>query len=134
MAERARLNAEEPVRNGDVVEVEGKLYRVRVKGNYSDCAVLDPLHAFNTGRRYTSNGQRIAWTRLSSGNVAMLDIDRMIDYVLPFAGKEVISNADVLRSYDTVGGKMEWNKRDWDEARELQQALRVAANQENCNV
>jgi hypothetical protein len=43
-AEMARLNSgESTVRNGEVVLVDGKQYRVRVLGNYSDCAVLDPV-------------------------------------------------------------------------------------------
>lgn len=43
IAERNRLNAEAPVKNGDIVEVEGKLYRMRVLGRYSDCAILDAI-------------------------------------------------------------------------------------------
>lgn len=39
--------------------------------------------AFQTGREYTENGQRIAATQLDSGHIVMLDIDRQIDYILP---------------------------------------------------
>jgi len=38
--ERARLNAMTPVRDGDVVEVEGQQYKVRILGNYSDAGRL----------------------------------------------------------------------------------------------
>lgn len=40
------------------------------------------IRTFNTGRLYTSAGQRIAYCVLSTGNVAMCDRDRYIDYVL----------------------------------------------------
>ncbi|HPD73472.1 MAG TPA: hypothetical protein PLL30_16995 [Candidatus Krumholzibacteria bacterium] len=43
IAERERLAAEAPVVNGEIVEVEGEKYRVRVIGDYSDCAILDPV-------------------------------------------------------------------------------------------
>jgi hypothetical protein len=41
--ERARLNAQVPVRNGDVVEVDGKQYTVKILGNYSDAGRLIPV-------------------------------------------------------------------------------------------
>lgn len=41
--ERARLNAMEPVRNGDIVLISGKQYKARVLGNFSDCAIFDPV-------------------------------------------------------------------------------------------
>lgn len=44
-AERARLDAQAPLRTGDVVTVDGKQYRVRILGNYSDAGRLDPLPA-----------------------------------------------------------------------------------------
>lgn len=43
VAERERLNSEQPVRNGDVVEFDGVLYRVDVTGDYSDCAKLTAI-------------------------------------------------------------------------------------------
>lgn len=39
--------------------------------------------AFQSGRKYTEHGQRIAATQLESGHIVMLDIDRQIDYILP---------------------------------------------------
>lgn len=36
---------------------------------------------FNTCRRYTEHGQRIAATKLDDGRVLFVDIDRGIDYV-----------------------------------------------------
>lgn len=41
--ERARLNAMTPVRDGDVVEVEGQQYEVRILGNYSDAGRLQKI-------------------------------------------------------------------------------------------
>jgi len=41
--ERARLNAQVPVCNGDVVEVAGKQYTVKILGNYSDAGRLIPV-------------------------------------------------------------------------------------------
>jgi hypothetical protein len=35
----------EPVRHGDIVIIDGKQYAVRVIGDYSNCAVFDPLAA-----------------------------------------------------------------------------------------
>lgn len=40
--ERERLNLSEPLRNGDAVLIEGKQYKTRVLGNFSDCAIFDP--------------------------------------------------------------------------------------------
>lgn len=40
VAELARLNAMTPIRNGDIVEVEGQQYKVRIQGNYSDAGYL----------------------------------------------------------------------------------------------
>ena len=37
---RARINAEKPVRDGDVVEFNGKQMRVKILGNYSDMGRL----------------------------------------------------------------------------------------------
>lgn len=53
---------------------------------------------FNTGRTYTEHGQRIVARRLESGAIAMLDIDRGIDYLLPPSTK--LTPADVMRAYD----------------------------------
>ena len=43
--ETARLNTETPVRNGDLVQINGGTYKARVLGNFSDCVVFDPLAA-----------------------------------------------------------------------------------------
>lgn len=42
IAERNRLNSEKPVRDGDLVEVRGLVYSVRIVGNYSDAGYLVP--------------------------------------------------------------------------------------------
>lgn len=54
------------------------------------------IHTFNTKRLYTQHGQRIAYAVLSTGNVAMVDIDRNIDYILTCAA----TNSAVLAAYD----------------------------------
>lgn len=41
--ERDRLNAQEPIRDGDTVTVAGKAYRVKILGNYSDAGRLIPV-------------------------------------------------------------------------------------------
>jgi hypothetical protein len=83
------------------------------------------IHAFNTGAWYTEKGQRIAWTVLSTGNIAMLDIDRGIDYVLPRPVTGTPTNAYVHHMYltnQTLSDSAEY----W-EARDLEDALRAAA-------
>lgn len=42
-AESHRLMTETPVRHGDVVEIEGKMYRVNVLGDYSNAAVFEEI-------------------------------------------------------------------------------------------
>lgn len=37
-----RIASEEPVRDGDIVEVEGERFRVRILGDYSDAGRLIP--------------------------------------------------------------------------------------------
>jgi len=41
--EQARLNAQAPVRTGDVVEINGKQYTVKILGDYSDAGRLTPV-------------------------------------------------------------------------------------------
>lgn len=43
--ERNRLNTMEPIRTGDTVLIEGKQYTARIKGDFSDCAIFDPITA-----------------------------------------------------------------------------------------
>jgi hypothetical protein len=43
--ERNRLASETPVKNNDVVLINGKQYKVRVNGNYSDCAIFTKVVA-----------------------------------------------------------------------------------------
>lgn len=40
IAERNRLNSMTPVRDGDKVEVDGKQYKVKILGNFSDAGRL----------------------------------------------------------------------------------------------
>lgn len=62
------------------------------------------VRAFNTGRLYTQHGQRIAYTVLGEGRVAMLDLDRQIEYVLLMPAPR--RDSDVLRAYDNHDGSM----------------------------
>lgn len=43
--ERTRLNDMEPLRANDIVLIDGNQYKVRVLGNFSDCAIFDPVAA-----------------------------------------------------------------------------------------
>ena len=54
--------------------------------------------AFNTCRTYTQYGQRIAATKLESGHIVMVDIDRGID--LMFCADFDLTEQDVMRAYD----------------------------------
>jgi len=87
------------------------------------------IQGFNTGRLYTANGQRIAWCVLPSGNVAMYDLDRMIDYVLQFPRGFGVTDRDVMRAYDGHGSGVDntapyaTNREDYALAGDLQPAL-----------
>lgn len=84
------------------------------------------IHAFQTGRLYTASGQRIAWCVLASGNIAMRDIDRLIDYLLP--AMDAPSNSKVLDAYDDGhGDKAVYSHEDRDEQRAMSEALGIAA-------
>lgn len=41
--ERARLNAMRPLQHGDTVTIEGKPYKARILGDFSNCAIFDPV-------------------------------------------------------------------------------------------
>lgn len=58
------------------------------------------IHTFNTGHLYTERGQRIAWTVLASGHIAMYDVDRGIDYILQGLLAWPITDQVVLEAYD----------------------------------
>jgi hypothetical protein len=83
------------------------------------------IRAFNTGRLYSEKGQRIGWAILSTGNVAMYDVDRMIDYVLQMAAPPQ-RNSDVLSAYDATA-RAPYNEAEYAEARALQSELIAAA-------
>lgn len=90
---------------------------------------MPKIQAFNTRRLYTVHGQRIAWTVLSTGNVAMVDIDRHIDYTLVIPGEP--TNRTVLEAYDSNSYQdvrtAPWNRAEHDEAYALQKELYAAA-------
>lgn len=54
--------------------------------------------SFNTGRTYTQQGQRIAATKLESGHIVMLDIDRHIDVLIP--AQVDLTQRDIMWAYD----------------------------------
>lgn len=62
--------------------------------------------AFNTRRLYTQAGQRIAYAVLAQNRVAMLDLDRWIEYVLTMDTTEPVTDRAVLRAYDHHDGSM----------------------------
>ena len=57
---------------------------------------------FNTGRQYSSNGQRIAAMQLDNGAIAFVDIDRGLDYLIPadFSPWVRFDRASILSIYD----------------------------------
>jgi hypothetical protein len=55
--------------------------------------------AFNGGRQYSEAGQRIAAAQLPNGDIAMVDIDRGLDYILP-AGTCALNEYLILCAYD----------------------------------
>jgi hypothetical protein len=42
-AEKSRLQSELAIQNGEVVLIDGKQYKTRVLGDYSDCAIFDAI-------------------------------------------------------------------------------------------
>lgn len=54
--------------------------------------------SFNSGRFYSSHGQRIAAKQLPDGRVAFLDLDRNIDGIT--LDKVTLSQASVMYAYD----------------------------------
>ena len=57
---------------------------------------------FNTGRQYSSHGQRIAAMQLDNGAIAFVDIDRGLDYLIPadFSPWIKFDQASILSIYD----------------------------------
>lgn len=39
---RERMNNYVPIKNGEEVLIEGKVYKANIKGNYSDCVIFEP--------------------------------------------------------------------------------------------
>lgn len=83
------------------------------------------IRTFNTGRQYTEHGQRIAWTILRTGTVAMVDIDRSLDCILEVSAIDP-TNADVLWAYDR-NVYAEWNSAEYKEFARIRRALEMAA-------
>jgi hypothetical protein len=93
------------------------------------------IKAFNSGRMYSVNGQRIAWKQLDpSGRVAMVDLDRLIENIfdVDFNGpldRDYLrmvpdrQNAHVMQAYDRHDGRMP----DYREMMEVRAELRAAA-------
>lgn len=60
---------------------------------------------FNTGRQYSTAGQRIAAGLLNDGSILFVDIDRGLEYLLP-AGSALFDQNSILAAYDA--GAVEW--------------------------
>lgn len=41
--ESRRLQAMDPLKDGEIVTIDGNMYTVKVNGDYSDCAVFNPV-------------------------------------------------------------------------------------------
>jgi hypothetical protein len=83
------------------------------------------IKVFNTKRKYTPEGQRIAWTvideRFDAVLVSFADVDRSIDGTVWIAGDEP-ANHEVLNAYDHGGYG-------WDQDRERVNGLYAAARE-----
>ncbi len=84
------------------------------------------IKAFNTGRGYSVKGQRIAYAKLSTGNVSMVDIDRGLDYVLVHRPDVPVTDGTVLALYD-ANKTAAWDAAENREHRALLEALEDAA-------
>lgn len=69
---------------------------------------------FNTGRKYTANGQRITATLHDDGIVTFHDHDRMIDGEFKINNPAFFSEAVVLGRYDR--NEYERSNRCWQDA------------------
>ena len=58
-----------------------------------------PTICFNTGRKYTANGQRIIATLHEDGEVTFYDIDRCVDGQFTLKGE--FDKRTVMLAYDT---------------------------------
>lgn len=45
-AHRERMNKYTPITDGEIVLIEGKQYRARIKGNFSDCVIFDEVKLY----------------------------------------------------------------------------------------
>lgn len=84
---------------------------------------MNRIHTFNTGRLYSAKGQRIAWTRLTTDNVAMVDVDRGIEYVLIV---REFSTQGIMSAYDRCE-QAPWDKAEQAEAYRVMRGLTEAA-------
>ena len=86
--------------------------------------------AFNTGRRYTDQGQRIAATLTEDGGLLFVDIDRGID---GFVSREKLGDNfeltrhDVLYVYDYQS--KDWNGMEPFRHPDTMKSLRLAARE-----
>jgi hypothetical protein len=87
--------------------------------------------AFNTGRTYTECGQRVAATKLESGHIVMLDIDRHIDYILP--AQIDFTKRDIMWAYDSNMSVTPHDiDLDYSDYYEIVNQLRTAAAEVKC--
>lgn len=81
------------------------------------------IKGFNTNRFYTEAGQRIAYTVLSTGNVAMKDIDRCIDYILACGSRDRVTDEKVMYAYDNNVTVRTYSAEEQDEFYSVSDAL-----------
>ena len=86
-------------------------------------SILTKTLAFNTGRQYSENGQRIAAGLLDDGDIIFVDIDRGLEYLIP-AGAVSFTQEAILAAYDR--GHLEWVEH-WRPGHALIQQLSAAA-------
>lgn len=79
--------------------------------------------AFNTGRQYSDNGQRIAAALLNDDSIVFVDIDRGLEYVIA-AGAVEFNQAAIMAAYD--GDRLDWVEY-WRPAHALIQDLSTLA-------
>ena len=60
---------------------------------------------FNTGRKYSAAGQRIAAAQLDDGSILFVDIDRGLKYLIA-PGDARFTQSSIMGAYDRGG--LEW--------------------------
>ena len=70
------------------------------------------IQKFNTGRKYTAQGQIIFWEQQPDGTVWMNDVSRGVDYALSAPASGLPANETyVLRGYDDRRMHAQYNEK-----------------------